>query len=72
MKMGILSKEILHVVETEQEIQGITARELAKRVDCTDTIISYWKTGKRNISLNMAEKILRELGYKLIITKIED
>lgn len=67
-----LSKKILYVVEAEQKKQGISARELAKRIGCTDRIISCWKTGKRNISLKMAEKVLAELGYQLIIVKKDD
>lgn len=69
--MRNLSKEILHIVEKEQKYQEITARELAKKIGCSEQIISYWRTGKRNISLHMAEKVLEELGYELTIIKKE-
>ncbi len=69
--MRNLSKEILHIVEKEQKVQGITARELAKKIGCSEQIISYWKMEKRNISLRMAEKVLEELGYELTIIKKE-
>lgn len=67
--MRNLSKEILHIVEKEQKVQGTTARELAKKIGCSEQIISYWKTGKRNISLHMAEKVLGALGYELKIVR---
>lgn len=67
--MRNLSKEILHIVEKEQKVQGITARELAKKIGCSEQIISYWKMEKRNISLRMAEKVLEELGYELTIVR---
>ena len=70
--MRNLSKEILHIVEKEQKVQGITARELAKKIGCSEQIISYWKCGKRNISLRMAEKVLGVLGYELTIIKKEE
>lgn len=70
--MRNLSKEILHIVGLEQKIRGITARELAKKIGCSEQIISYWKMGKRNISLRMAEKVLEELGYELTIIKKEE
>lgn len=67
--MRDLSKEILHIVDLEQKTRGTTARELAKKIGCSGQIISYWKTGKRNISLHMAEKVLEELGYELTIVR---
>lgn len=70
--MRSLSKEILHIVEKEQKVQGITARELEKKIGCSEQIISYWKMEKRNISLRMAEKVLEELGYELTIIKKEE
>ena len=67
--MRDLSKEILHIVDLEQKTRGTTARELAKKIGCSEQIISDWKTGKRNISLHMAEKVLEELGYELTIVR---
>ena len=52
--------------------QNISAIEIAKRVGCTDRAISHWKYGKRNMSLQMAEKILNVLGYELDIRKREN
>lgn len=69
--MNDLQEKILSVICTEQKKQGITTRNLAQIVDCTERAVSYWKCGERNISLRIAEKILEELGYELTIIKKE-
>ena len=57
--MENLSKKILYIVLDEQKRQGIDTRELAQKMDCSYRAIVYWKKGERNISLQMAEKVLR-------------
>lgn len=69
--MNDLREKILSVICIEQKRQGITTRNLAQIVGCTERAVSYWKCGKRNISLRMAEKVLEELGYELTIIKKE-
>lgn len=70
--MKSLHKKILNVVYEEQKKQGITTRNLAQMAGCTERALSYWKCGKRNISLRMAEKVLGTLGYELTIIKKEE
>lgn len=62
-------EKILHVVEAEQNRQGITTKELAERSGCSSRIIDFWKNGTRNMSLTMAEQVLDVLGYELIVRK---
>lgn len=67
--MNDLREKILSVICIEQKRQGITTRNLAQIVGCTERAVSYWKCGKRNISLRMAEQMLSALGYELKIVK---
>lgn len=67
--MENLSKKILYIVLDEQKRQGIDTRELAQKMDCSYRAIVYWKKGERNISLQMAEKVLDALGYEIKIYK---
>lgn len=69
--MEKISKKVLYIVFWEMENQKITQEEMAKRLDCSRRSIEYWKNGKRNISLNMAEKVLNVLGYELSIKRKE-
>ncbi len=69
--MNDLQEKILSAICSEQKKQGITTRNLAQTVGCTERAVSYWKCGERNISLRIAEKILEELGYELTIIKKE-
>lgn len=69
--MSKLSEEILHVVVLEQKKQKVDTNALAQKAGCTVRAIDYWKRGKRNISLNMAIKVLGVLGYELRIYKRE-
>ena len=70
--MNDLQEKILSAICSEQKKQGITTRNLAQTVGCTERAVSYWKCGERNISLRIAEKILEELGYELTIIKKEE
>ena len=69
--MEKISKKILRVMFCEMESKKITQEEMAKRLDCSRRSIEYWKNGKRNISLDMAEKVLNVLGYELNIKRKE-
>lgn len=69
--MEKISKKVLYIVFWEMENQKITQEEMAKRLGCSRRSIEYWKNGKRNIGLNMAEKVLNVLGYELSIKRKE-
>jgi len=55
------------IVKEEREKQGMTKRELARRIGCTDRAISYWETGEKSPNITLADKALKELEISLKI-----
>lgn len=51
----------------EREKHGLSRKVLAEKVGCSEMAIYYWETGQREISLNMADKLLVELGISFVI-----
>jgi transcriptional regulator with XRE-family HTH domain len=70
--MRKITDEIIKILEKEQKKNGMSAIIIAQKTGCTNRSISYWKHGKRNISLQMVEKILETLGYEFCIFKKEE
>lgn len=59
--------EIQQKIREERIKQGISIRKLAKMVGCTDRAIVYWEKGEREITVNMADKLLKALGISMDI-----
>ncbi len=55
------------IVKEEREKQGMTKRELARRIGCTDRAISYWETGEKSPNIFLADKALKALEISLKI-----
>lgn len=55
------------ILKQEREKQGISQRELAKKIDCTGRAVGYWETGIKTPSLVLADKALKVLGVSLTI-----
>lgn len=49
----------------------ISKAELSRRMGCTTRAIDYWQNGKRNMSLENADKLLRALNITISIGSIE-
>lgn len=60
--------EILKNLRIEQKL---SQQELADRANVTRTIISYWETGKRKMTMESADKVFRALGKKIVLDDIE-
>lgn len=67
--MGIT--EITEFIFREMKEQKVTAKEMYKRTGHSETVISYWRTGIRTMSVGSAEKMLNALGYELSIKRKE-
>ncbi len=59
--------EIQKKIKEERIKQGISIRKLAQMAKCSDRSIVYWESGKREISVNMADKLLKTLGIQIQI-----
>jgi transcriptional regulator with XRE-family HTH domain len=57
-------------IATERVKNNLSKPKLAKMIGCTTRAIEYWESGKRNISLEYLDKILKafnisiQIGYK--------
>lgn len=60
--------KIVSMILDERKKQGITYRELAKRIGVQPATIVNWKNGSE-ISLDNADKALKELGLSATIGK---
>ncbi len=52
------------ILKTKREQKGLLQRELAKKLDFTQTFISFFEIGKRHVSRNNLKKICLELGIE--------
>lgn len=55
------------IISEERMKHNLSRNILAKKVGCTSRAIEYWENGKRNISLENADKIFKALGITLTI-----
>ena len=51
-----------------RQAQGISQNELAKRADVPQCLISRIEGGRQDMHLSTARKLLRALGYDLVIS----
>lgn len=67
-KVGVnIRMKIGKLIEKERIKSNITKSKLAKMVGCTSRAIHYWENGKRSISLENADKVLKALGTTITI-----
>lgn len=59
--------EIQQKIREERIKQRISMRRLAQMAGCTDRAIAYWEKGEKEITVNMADKILKVLGISMNI-----
>lgn len=59
--------EVQQKIREERIKQGISIRKLAQMAGCTDRAIVYWEKGEKEITVNMADKILKVLGVSMNI-----
>ena len=59
--------EIQQKIREERMKQGISIRKLTQMAGCTDRAIVYWEKGEKEITVNMADKLLKTLGISVKI-----
>lgn len=55
------------ILQNERKKKGVSQMELAKMTGFTVRAISYWETGKRNITLENADKVFKALHASIVI-----
>jgi predicted transcriptional regulator len=58
---------IIDKIDAILKRDGITQRELAKRIGCNETQITRWTKGFPNFTLNSLAKLSEALGEPLIV-----
>lgn len=62
-------EQIFSYINTKREEQGISKKEFAKVIGCTQRAFRYWELGERKISIDTADKALKVLGVSAVIGK---
>lgn len=60
------SREIIDKIDAILKRDGITQRELARRIGCSETQITRWTRGFPNLTLSSLAKLSEALGEPLI------
>lgn len=57
------------ILQNARRRKGITQDELSKMTGFTSRMISYWETGKKDITFEHADKVAKALGITVTIGK---
>ena len=60
-------QEFAKILKKAREEENITQIELAHKTGFTNRSIIFWEQGKKNISLENADKLLKALGVEITI-----
>jgi transcriptional regulator with XRE-family HTH domain len=63
--------EFAEILLKSRKQKGLSQSELAKESGFTKRAIKYWEKGKKNISLENADRLLTALGVEIKIGKTE-
>lgn len=63
------SKDIGDIVRTARIKSKKTKKNVALSLGVTERCIAHWEDGTRNMSIETADKILHEFGYRIEIKK---
>ena len=62
----MIRKRMLELVES-----GMSYRQLAKKADCSDTILRFWRDGKRlPRDINTIDRIMKAFGISFMIGSV--
>lgn len=59
------------IIQEERIKQKLTRKQLATMAGCTSRAISYWEIGQQDISVKMADEVLKALGVTFNLGKKE-
>lgn len=49
--------------------EGLTQQQLAERLNVAAETVSFWETSRRRMSIDVATKAFKALGYDLVIKR---
>ena len=55
------SERIFNVINEKRIERGISKKELAEMIGCSERAIRYWENGERQMTIDAAAKALRAL-----------
>ncbi|MBP3927453.1 MAG: helix-turn-helix transcriptional regulator [Clostridium sp.] len=64
-----MQKEVYETFRKAREKAGLTRKELAAMIGCSDRAVQYWEDGQREITLVNADALCRALSIELVIGK---
>lgn len=64
-------RDIGKLIRKERIKKGKSIRGLAEEAGCTARAIVYWEAGKRCPTIELADKVLRVLGVRVVIGETE-
>ena len=65
------SEQIFCFINKVRIERKISQKELAQLIGCSERAIRYWENGKRQISIDMADKALKALKVSMTIGEDE-
>ena len=60
-------QKLAKIIKGTREKNNMTQSQLAERAGTTLRAVQYWEQGKKNISLENADKLLKALGVEITI-----
>lgn len=66
--MTSLQREVREEVLNLMEAEGVTQKELARRLGVTHSLVSQWLHSKHNWTLSTLERIGEALGYTFVVS----
>lgn len=61
--------DIRTAVFAQAEVRGITQAQLAELAGCSPKHISVWRSGRGQISIDMAQRLMAALGISLRVDR---
>ncbi|MCC7571499.1 helix-turn-helix domain-containing protein [Candidatus Micrarchaeota archaeon] len=69
--IDVKTKEIQELLKKERARRGLNFKQFGILIGCTGRAVSYWETGERLITLDMADKVLKRLHMSITIGEEE-
>lgn len=66
-----MKKEVYETFRKAREEAGLSRKQLAAMIGCSDRAVQYWEDGQREITLVNADALCRALGIELVIGRTE-
>lgn len=64
--------ELGKILKEKRLAKGMTQADLANKAGVTIRAVTYWENGKKQMSVDSADRVFRALGEQLILGAKED